>query len=33
MPNTMEVSYRIMLADDARPGSYPWPFQLSAMII
>jgi hypothetical protein len=33
MPNTMEVSYRIMLADDARPGFYPWPFQLSAMII
>jgi hypothetical protein len=33
MPKTMEVSYRIMLSDDAKPGSYPWPFQLSAMII
>jgi len=33
MPRTMDVSYRIMLSDDARPGSYPWPFQVSAMLI
>jgi hypothetical protein len=33
VPKTFEVSYRIMLSDDVRPGSYPWPFQLSAMII
>lgn len=33
IPKTMEVSYRIMLSDNAQPGSYPWPFQLSAMLI
>jgi hypothetical protein len=33
MPRTMDVSYRIMLSDDAKPGSYPWPFQVSAMLI
>lgn len=33
IPQTLELSYRVMLSDDARPGSYPWPFQLSAMII
>lgn len=33
VPKTLEVSYRIMLSDNVRPGSYPWPFQLSAMLI
>ncbi|MDD2582709.1 MAG: hypothetical protein PHR66_12020 [Desulfuromonadaceae bacterium] len=33
MPRTMDVSYRIMLSDDAKPGSYPWPFQVSAVLI
>jgi hypothetical protein len=33
MSKTLEVSYRVMLSADARPGSYPWPFQLSAMTI
>jgi hypothetical protein len=33
VPRTMEVSYRITLSGDAKPGSYPWPFQLSAMTI
>lgn len=33
VPKTMDVSYRIMLSADARPGSYPWPFQISAMLI
>lgn len=33
IPQTLEVSYRIMLSDDAKPGSYPWPFQVSAVLI
>jgi len=33
VPKAMDVSYRIVLSADARPGSYPWPFQISAMLI
>lgn len=33
MPKTLDVSFRMTLSADARPGPYPWPFQLSAMVI
>jgi hypothetical protein len=36
MPNNgrvvrMELSYRFILAEDAKPGSYPWPMTISVM--
>jgi hypothetical protein len=33
VPKTLELSYRFMLAADARPGSYPWPMQITATLM
>jgi hypothetical protein len=26
---TMELSYRLVLSKNARPGTYPWPFAIT----
>jgi hypothetical protein len=33
IPKTLNLSFRVMLSRDTRPGSYPWPFQLNAAVL
>jgi hypothetical protein len=28
-PNTVDLSYRFILSEDAKPGTYAWPLTLS----
>jgi hypothetical protein len=32
-PELLELTYRFILPADARPGTYPWPIQISASAI
>jgi hypothetical protein len=32
-PELLELTYHFVLAADARPGTYPWPIQISASAI
>jgi hypothetical protein len=33
VPKTLDLSYRFVLSENARPGSYPWPLQITATMM
>jgi len=32
-PDVLELTYRFILSDDIKPGTYPWPIQISSLAI